>query len=437
MPSPTHLRAAGLFERYHVTRHFLGLDSGVLLSARYTCADGSILDKERLFPALRKVIGKHPVLAVKLEGEDSKPSFAKLETIELPLVVHFSNNEDLEAAIQTQLSQPFDTVSQVPLWRVEVLTDGTVILAFHHSIGDGLSAVAFHQCLLAALQDAVVGDDSPLVTIPYPLSLLPPIEAVTSLWPSLHKIFTEVFALFAPISWTRGGSAWTANPVPQASSLETHAKIIAFTSAETVAFAATCRSHGATVTSALYVLAAATISRFVPPNSLQYKTLSAFVAISLRSVANAPADTMCDYVSGYHTYPPVDPAFSWAAAARYATELQGQKRAAREEVGMLMFLFGNIAGYFRGQLGRKRDATFEVSNVGRVADAAGAGPWRIGQMAFAQCNVVVGGALKLNAIADPTGALNVTLTWGDDAIERALVETFVTQFQDGFRMLIE
>ncbi|KAJ7117659.1 alcohol acetyltransferase [Mycena epipterygia] len=435
--SSSHLRPAGLFECYHITRHFLGLDSCVVLSARYTCADGSILNAERLFPALRKVIEKHPVLAVKLEGEDSKPSFVKLATIELPLVAKFSDNDDLEAAIQTHLSRSFDTSAQVPLWRVEVLTDGTVIFAFHHGIGDGLSGVAFHQSLLAALQDAIIGDESPLVTIPQSLSLLPPIEAVTSLWPSLRKILAEVFSLFAPISWTRGYSAWTSNPVPQASSLETHAKIITFTSAETAAFAATCRSHGATVTSALYVLAAATISRFVPPNSLQYKTLSASVAISLRSVANAPADAMCDYVSGHHTYPPVDPAFSWPAAARYATELQAQKRAAREEIGMLMFLFGNIAGYFRGQLGRKRGLTFELSNAGRVSPAARAGKWRIRQMTFAQCNVVVGPALKLNAIADPTGALSVTLTWGDDAIEEALVESFATQFQDGFRTLIE
>ncbi|KAJ7266910.1 alcohol acetyltransferase [Mycena haematopus] len=432
--STTFLRRAGLIESWHITRHFLGLDSCVLVSARYLCADGTVLSQEHLFFALQKVIERHPVLSVMLQNQDSKPSFIKLEKIELPRVVQFSN-DDLEAAIERQLSTRFDAVAELPLWRVEVLTDSTVIFAYHHGIGDGLSGVAFHRSLLAALQDD--GDSSPLVAVPHSLSLLPPIEAVTHLRPSLLKIISEVLSLFLPASWKRGYYAWNANPVSKTPQFTPHVKLFTFSSQEMAAFAKMCRSHSATVTSALYVLAAATLSRFVPTtHSLQYKTLGATVAISLRSVAGASEDAFCDYVSGHGSYPPIHPAFQWPAAAIYATELQHQKTAARERVGMIYLISGNIAGFMKGMLGGKRDATFELSNAGRVPALDDGGPWRIERMVFAQSDLVIGAALKINVIGDSTGAVNVTLTWGEEAIDREVVDSFATQFQEGLRALL-
>ncbi|KAF7356371.1 hypothetical protein MVEN_00969500 [Mycena venus] len=415
MSPPTPLRAPGLMESYHLARHFLKIDSCLLVSARYICADGSILNKEQLFPALEKVIQKHPILAVMLQDEGTnKPSFVKLEKIELPLVVEFSNETDLESAMQRQLANRLDTTARLPLWRVEVFNDGTVIFAFHHCIGDALSGVIFHQTLLAALQDVVPADITLSVAIPQSLSLLPPIEAVINLRPSLLTIISEVFSLFIPASWKPGYKAWTANPVPKEvpKVYQPHVKIITFTTEEMAAFMTICRSHGATVTSAFYVLAAAVLSRLVPPNSSQYKTLAAVVAVSLRD---------------------------WPAAARYAVELQRQKTEAAKKIGLIYLLFGNIAPFFKGMLGKKRDETFEISNVGRVPSAAAtdaAERWRIERIVFAQSNLVTNAALKINVIGDPTGAVNVALTWGKTSIDGELVELFARQFQEGFRILL-
>ncbi|KAJ7227490.1 hypothetical protein GGX14DRAFT_630165 [Mycena pura] len=405
--SPTKLRTAGLLERYHITRHFLHLDSSVVVSARYTCTDGSLLNRETLFRTLKKVIVKHPVLAVKLQEEDVNPSFVRLAKIELPLVAQFSDEDDLELAIKRHLSKRFDTHAELPLWRVEILKDGTVIFAFHHGICDGLSGVAFHSSLLTALQDVITVGGSVLVEVPDTLSLLPPI-----------KIITEIFSLLSPASWTRGYFAWTANPVSKNIQLDPRVKIFTFTNTEMTAFSAACRSHGATITSAFYCLAVATISRLIPPASQQYKTLSAFVPVNLRGVAGVAADTMCDYVSAHHTYPPINPTFEWSTAARYASELQRQKHAAREEIGMLSLLFGNYAGFLRDSLG--------ANAPGHLRS----------RMQAACCNVILGSALTLSVIEDPTGATTVALTWGEDAIDGMLVDSFVTDFKDAFRALI-
>ncbi|KAJ7738888.1 hypothetical protein B0H14DRAFT_3515930 [Mycena olivaceomarginata] len=389
---PTPLRPAGLIESWHITRHFLGLDSCVLVSARYIRPDGPILSKEHLFAALHKVIEQHPILSVMVQNEESKPSFIRLDKIELPLVVQFSDNNDLEAAIQRQLATRFDTAAELPLWRVEVLNDSTVILAYHHGIGDGLSGVAFHRSLLAALQD--VGDASGSLVVQVSESL----SGVLPLTPRLLE--AQLLRM-------------ECKPSSKTPEFTPHVKLITFSGEEMAAFAKICRSHNATVTSAFYVLAAAILSRLVPPHSPQYKTLTAVIAISLRGVAGASADAFCDYVSGHMSTPPINPAFQWPAAARYAAELQRQKTAVRQEIGMIYLIASNIAGFMKGMLGGKRRATFEISNTGRVPAVEGAGPWRVERMVFAQSDLVVGAALKINVTGDPTGAVTVALTWGE------------------------
>ncbi|KAJ7931788.1 hypothetical protein B0H13DRAFT_1957613, partial [Mycena leptocephala] len=331
VPTLMPVRPAGLLESWHITRHFLGLDSCVV--RLFTQGD--------LFPALRKVIETHPALSVMIQDEDSKPFFLRLNEIELSLVVQFSDHDDLEAAIKQQLS----------------------------------TRVAFHQSLLAALQDVIVGDDSPLVSVSQSLSLLPPIEAVTNVWPSL----------------------------PQTAEFIPHLKLITFTSDEMSTFAKICRSHSATVTSAFYVLAVATLSRLVPPRSPPYKTLSAHVAVSLRAAARAPAAAMCDYVGVHHTYPPIHPPSSGppprATLPHYSA--RSTPRATRRDVRALEF-------------GARR----------------GACEW--GPVAHGPHGVRAGGS------GDGPGAEG-ECDWGPDGRgidRRALVESFAAQFQEGVRALL-
>ncbi|KAJ6620574.1 alcohol acetyltransferase [Mycena sp. CBHHK59/15] len=434
----TRLRSVGLFERYHTTLHFLGFDSCVVASAKYSAQDQSILTKDVLFPALRKVIETHPALGVRLEGDlaTSAAFFVRLASIDLSHVVEFSDTDDLQAAFEGQLMRPFDTNADLPLWRVEVLTDNTVIFALHHCIGDGMSSVVFHATLFQGLQDVDSPDGSTSVLIPNTVQLVPPIEAVTSVRPSLRKFFSALYNLFAPVSWRKANFAWTGRPVPNIASLQTHVRLMKFNAPDVAAFSGACRTHRATLSSALYVLAVSVLSRMIANDPARYKTISADVAISLRGVAGARADVMCDYASIHHTYPSVDPNFTWAAAARYAGELREQKSKARETVGLLRFLFGNYVGYMTGKLGKKRAVGVVLSNLGRFDVPTVEGKWRIENTVFAQCDVVLGAALKLNVVGDPTGAVNIALTWGEPGIDTEFVESFISQFQDAFRGLL-
>ncbi|CAK5267549.1 unnamed protein product [Mycena citricolor] len=429
------LRNAGLLECFHISRALFGLDSCVVVSARYVHESGSQLKltREILFPALGATVRAHPILSARVKDEDSKqPYFVRLDSVDLASVVRFLDTADLEVAIQAQLSAPFDTSAELPLWRVTVLSDNTVLFAYHHGIGDGLSGVAFHHSLYAALQ---APDLSPTeVVVPDDLPVVPAIDVALDVRPSLLTIIRTVISLFIPDSWRTAYTAWTANPVPADPELSPRVKIFVLPPSEMAGFSKVCRANCATVTSAFYILAVAILSRHIPPEST-YKTIGAAVAMSLRGLTDTPAGAICDYATGQSTFPPVDPAFKWSRAAEYAKDLQAARVSGKERIGLLALLRGDLQPYFRAQLGKKRTAAFELSNTGRVK-FEGQGTWQVADVTFAQCDLIYGAALKVNVVGDPTGAVRIALTWNEDAIDEGLVETFAREFQDGVRALL-
>ncbi|KAF7356364.1 hypothetical protein MVEN_00968800 [Mycena venus] len=397
MAADSYLRPIGLLERFHTTRNFLGFDSCVVASGKYATQDSLPLTKDVLFPALREVIKAHPSLCVRLKNEScSNAAFTRLHNIDLSHIVEFRDDDSLETALESQLAQGFDMDADLPLWRIQVLGDNTVILGIHHVIGDGLSTIAFHASLLRALRNVPIGDASPLVQIPDTITLLPPVEAATNVRPSLSTIFDEVYKLFAPKYLTSDRSAWSGNPVPSVSGgLRTHVRLLAIPAPDVTAFCTICRTHRTTLTSAFYALIVALLSRMLADDS-HYKSISSTVAISLRGTAGMSGDAICDYVSAHRTYPPANANFNWTTAARYATKLRKQKRKARESIGMLRFLFGNYVPYMRGHLGKKRASGFVLSNLGRFDARTVEGTWNIVNAVFAQCDVMVGAAFKMN-----------------------------------------
>ncbi|GLB41856.1 hypothetical protein LshimejAT787_1004560 [Lyophyllum shimeji] len=434
------VRPAGLMEQYHITRHALGFDSCVLSAAQFVPPAGSSLDETTLFCALRKVMESHPALGVRLAGEHSTTScYERLDKIYLSQVVEFSDSCDLKAAFEAQLLRPFDAASTLPLWRIVVLNDNTVCFAWHHCIGDGISGLAFHRALLAALRQG--GGHEPLETdavAPSTNALISAMEATVDVTPSWRKIFLEVFEHFAPGAWTRGASAWTGKPVENIS-LQTSVRLIEFPPDNVSTFLTLCRAHKATLTSGLHVLAISVLSALVSTEAEKYKTISSYIPISLRGLTGASNDVFCEHLSAMHTYPRVNPIFSWDEASRCASALRSCTPTSVEEVGMLKFLFGKYAAFFKGKVGKKRQGGLEISNLGPFeasSDRAGGETWTIGRTGFAQCDAPLGSAIKINVVGDPLGGMTIAVTWGVGSIENSFGESFVSSFRDGFAKVI-
>ncbi|KAG5649588.1 hypothetical protein H0H81_002980 [Sphagnurus paluster] len=382
------------------------MDTCVVVAARLIPPQGRLLNQPTLFHALRKVVQSHAALGVRLCDESSNPSFERLHKIDLTEVVEFSEISDLEAALEALMQRPFDTTSDMPLWRVVALKDNTICFAWHHALGDGMSGLAFHRALLDSIKE--LGNYDPVAdwtVIPSKGYFAPPIEAVLDLTPSWRKVVLEVFRLFAPTSWTRGASAWTGNPVKMHPCITTHARLIEFSPDTILELLPICRSHNATLTSTFHELAISTISSLILAEKQheRYKTISSYVPISLREVAGTSKDVFCDHVSILHTYPLLKTTFSWEEAARYAKLLRSYIPKSGEEIGMLKFLFGKYEAFFKGKLGKKR---------------------------------LGGPALKMNMVGDPTGGITITFTWGDDSLPCSFVEEFICDFRDGVEELL-
>ncbi|KAJ7866984.1 hypothetical protein B0H14DRAFT_2732103, partial [Mycena olivaceomarginata] len=361
-----HLRKTGLMERYHTTRHFLGLDSCILSSARYVTQDGAALSMDIFFPALRTLVETHASLGLRLDGNEAAGNFylVRLPVVDLSRVVEFSAKDDLQEAYESQLARGFETQTDLPLWRVGVLADNTVIFAVHHAVCDGMSLIVFLLSLLRALQKFGGRDtDTPHL-----------VQRATSVRPSLRTLCSTLYNLVAPVSWTKARSAWTGPASPLTPNLKTHFRILTLPAPQIAALCAVARTHGATLTSAFYVLAISVLSQLIARDPKRYTRIGAAVAISLRGVAGVPDDVICDYPSLFYAQPRVAPDFSWEQARRVARVLRDQKRKGREIIE-------------RFHLGAKREAGFCVSNVGRVHPPSVEGKWTIGRTTFAQCDV--------------------------------------------------
>lgn len=429
----------GLLERYHIARSDIGHDSCVIVAAKYSTTSGA-LDKPLLYQALAQLIQTHAALGVYLQGDSSKsPTYHRLQSIDLDQVLTFVDNNDVATAMEQQFLIPWERESSVPLWRLTVLTDNTVLFAFHHSICDGKSGGVFHAALLRALNGPPLPQPSENVSVPQ-LDLVPPVETVVDLSVSFGRIVREVAGLFIPVSWTKAYTAWTGNPIVSFPHLRNNVRIIYFPPEESRQFLEACRANKSTLSSAYHTIAASAMSRLVTKNGSGsgYKTLPSAIPVCLRNLGHTSPEVLCDHISACNISSPLENTeFSWSTASALATELRSQASSYPANIGILKFLFGNERGYLKGMEGQKRKCAFELSNIGKFSSGpAPEDKWKVSQVVFAQCDAVGGAAIKINVAGDPEGGTSLGITWGEGAVENEFVASFIYEFRKNYFELI-
>lgn len=412
----------------------------MIVAARYTDGAGAILDETALFNALGRVVTSNPSMCVRvIDEETSHPRFERLTTINLRDVVSFLPDEtDLTAVMEKHLSaSPFDTKSLLPLWRVIVTGDGTVVFVYHHGIGDGLSGLAFHRCLFDSLQESAESHTNGTITLPPNFELYLPLEALTSTRPSVRSLLQTVVALFAPVSWSPIAKAWTGNNVPSSVTNDCNVRIFRYPASERVVDL--CRQHKTSLNSLIYNLATSCLSNAIMKTSNEYKTVATAVPVSLRHLTGIPNSAMVDHIAGIQFYPSLPFAFSWEQTVDFGAELARRRNDSANEIGLLRFLFGNYAGFWRAKLGRRREVGLEVTNLGRMTLPArsDSSRWTISDVVFAHCNVATGSAIKLNVVGGPDGVVHVTAVWGIGAVDQNLVEQFLEEFNAAYLALLD
>ena len=116
--------------------------------------EGRPMTANYLKPALSEAQQRHPALRVGIRATDAVPRFVNsYKPIKLQVIERQSEARwQIEA--QAQLELPFQA-EEGPLLRAVLVQGGAaseLILAVHHSIGDGISAMYFVRDLLQSLQ---------------------------------------------------------------------------------------------------------------------------------------------------------------------------------------------------------------------------------------------------------------------------------------------
>ncbi|EMD39290.1 hypothetical protein CERSUDRAFT_112938 [Gelatoporia subvermispora B] len=453
------LRKTGRLERFIGIRHDLGMDTSVVVSARYRNVSGGALDKPTLFTALAKVILRQPALAVQMSSNCK--FFLRLEKIDLSQVVEFVGiGVKLQDHIESHLRRGFETSSGRPLWRISLMPDNTVVFAFYHGVADGMSGQAFHRSLLGALNSLQqpVSTYTEVVSVPDDTVLLPNLEKMANLSLSFSAWRHETWENFAPASLQPRGSAWTGNPVVKTPNRDMRARLLHWAPQDTRQMLELCRSHGTTLTGLLGAVAVAVLSKLLAgdPSFQKMETIAIGTPVSLRRFVDVPKDdTVGVFVSVLETFHRIvkvdgDPAqlpwlhfFTWSEAVKYSSSLQKDLEYSLCKVGMIKYLFGRIEQFYKMQPGTKRMATLDISNLGplKIPDTVSNDPakgcvWTVEEMDFAQGDGTLGGAMKLNVVSAPSGTLGVAVTWARDSVTDILGEAFAVGMKEAIEEVI-
>ncbi|PWW73271.1 hypothetical protein C7212DRAFT_300064, partial [Tuber magnatum] len=441
------LRALGLYERYSTTRHTLNLYNNVGLTAHYTLPP-ALLTKPRIFSALKALINLHPPLAVTILGENTRePRFARLKSIDLEEVVQtiLLPGEDTTAELDTVLSEQHSRgfeLGRVPGWRCLILRDyeaeigdvaavgggnGGVWISFvyHYAIADGVSGLTLHKSLLTALSRPHKNPSFAGRYIvhpqrkPYPSSL----ESLIPLPLSLPRIVSEVWSKVCfpppppPTLYT--GSPTSACPTPETT--KTIYKSLHFSARTLEALLSVSRRENTTITSLLTaIIATATfqaipgkfdkltsstpinLRRYVPTERIQEAAIGAYVA-SLRSE---------------YSRSPLTSSNLFSFAREHTAQINDRLDAgtADLDVGMLRWV-SDFFAFFKGKLGKQREDSFAVSNVGAWDGKVG-----VDRVVFSQSGGVIGAAMEWCAVGVRGGGLVLGCAGCEGVVEARVLE---------------
>ncbi|KIP11277.1 hypothetical protein PHLGIDRAFT_124934 [Phlebiopsis gigantea 11061_1 CR5-6] len=458
------LRQAGPLERFHIDRAEVGFDSCVVVSARYT-ASGLVLDKNMLYPALAAVALQLAPLSVQIDVPQKlkvAPSFVRLPAIHLDDVVSFVEDDGsdfektLSQLMEAQLAQRFELGTSTPLWRLVVVSGHTVVFAYYHGIGDGQSSMAFHRALVLALNTST-GTVTPAISegrvdiSENVTSLKPAVEKLMDVSPTFPIFCGVLYDTFAPGALTKASSAWTGNPVTRRPSVQTNVRLWEISATDAAHLLQLCRHHKTTLTGFFHTLLVGVLSKHVAGLALKkkYKRLSTLTPLSLRRYTGTSPYEMCLEVSVFHFYPRISPFsasktayadFPWSDSAQTTAKFHSKAEHAKRSTGMAKFIYilGLYQSYWTDNIGKKRESTLALSNLGRfpAPETKGDEKWTVGSMFFAQCDSVTGSALKMNVVGSPNGAVNVGFSWGVDSLDSPFVETVVEDSKAGLAAIL-
>jgi hypothetical protein len=478
MTDPTtleKLRPCGRLETFSTARHHLGFYKNVGFTAEYTLSEKPEISLEsQVYIALRYVVVEHSHLsAIPLNADQSYPNvyFARLPEIDLRRCVELrerktpfrKNGEadgELDELLAEQHSRDFkEELGSRPFWRLIVLrsqSDKTRVTAtwiWHHALADGASALLFHESFLAGLNSAeTTSDANPLVRSPT-TDLLPPLEDLHPMPISWSFFLSAVLgSLLLSLFAKRPAKLWTGNTIPADVSTipRPRYRTLVLSAEDTRKLAQASRKEKTSVTATLQCLLAASLFNALP--ATEYDRLKIQGPISMKRFLDVEEKQMTNAITTYsylhsrcssaHTKGSsasnVLQNFSWneARAVKFTITSEVSKSGTDSPISLLRYV-SDMPKYLLEKLGKPRDPTTEISNVGVwQGKKEPRQKCKVGRMTFSQCPNLVTGAFAVSAVTGGDGNAVLNFCWCEGAVEEEMMQKVVEGVREGVDGLV-
>ncbi|KAF2272948.1 uncharacterized protein EI97DRAFT_445398 [Westerdykella ornata] len=449
------LRYASPNEQRTISREDLGFYHAVIIGVAYEIPSSIDVHSPRSFYSpLKSCIGKHPCLSVVVEDADKdKSSYHHVPRINLEEHIVILDGKaaseplkEIEQALAANLDTPFPP--KIPPWKIAVLPlpKGCLIaFCFSHTIGDGITGVAFHRTLLRAWR-RTPSDNATPSTIQVPHRSLPPaFDTPANLPISWSYLLAPLISLFIPSFLAKAlglrpsasaisAGTWTGAHIPDSPTPPPSKILLRRVDAPILTSALhAARKHNVKLTGLFLHLAARALSSVLPadPNITDFVSQT---AINMRKEVGISNEQGGNFASGCYIVHARQPSPSstsspfteddWLAAQSATQNLALAASTLQDQpIGLLRYL-SSMRKWMLGKLGQRRDCSFEVSNVGvfpGISDTDGeqsdGGDFRIAEMVFAQPGQALGAPLAFNLASVKDGALVYSVTWRAGALE--------------------
>ena len=418
------------------------------MTGRYHPPTSSQFKPDTIYSALQSVITQHAPLGCSIVNESIlTPHLVRLRRIDLREVVSFvpipegaDRDRELDRIISTNHSIPFKDLGRLPLWRIVVCVPSKhhstsdrhgvdISLFIHHALADGGSAVIFHRSLFSALNSSDDEDNvDPIVDVP-PLRLLPPLHSLLSMpisWFTLGKVLYHSW--FPPSSF----SLWTGPVITPTNPLIAETIHFVLPSSAVSSITTLCKENQTSWTALLEAIIAKALFDILPMDGTADQ-LACCCAFSLRRFIPIldPKDMGVFYASATHHFSRTEMNTSgtiglWDAARRIKLALDAKIAAGDrdQDTGLLRYA-STVRQFVMDQVGKKRRASFEVSNVGVVQfDQTEKGhsvsDWTVQRILFSQSANVVGAPITFSVSSVKGGDMCISASWQVGVVDPAL-----------------
>ncbi|SPQ18957.1 1766f491-9375-44ff-8f3f-27895c6e911a [Thermothielavioides terrestris] len=473
--SPVIARPLGPCEIYSSSRHALGFYKCVANTCRYSVPlaqlGGQQAIRAVLQAAVARVVLAVPSLSVGIAGQDtSKPHFVQLPSIDLDNHIEWLARPSAEPEVQDasllniledRHDRLWPDIERQPPWKLTVVVwddvpqpgslEVDIVFAVHHAIADGRSTGAFHTRLLNELNHPSGPPaqlSGPILGTTEVCGLAPPQEELVRFSLSWSFVLRTLWGALGP-AWLQGRrppAPWTGKVVTR-EPCRTKLRLVTIPAVAVPRILAACRAHQTTLTPLLHALVLVSLARHVPREQAQ--AFCSSTPIDLRpfvetaSQAGRPiwgvlvttrSDTFdASTIATMRDGTSEDEIWKIAADLRRSMKRHLDNVPNDDIMGMLSWV-GNWRQYWLAKVGKPREATWEVSNIG-VIDGGPAQRqeategWKIQRSIMSQGATVAGAAVSINAAGVAGGEIGIALGWQDGIVETEIVHGLAADLQ--------